>query len=80
MVATLAANPSIARLTDREKQEMTEGMAIMFGVNYAAYMRGVNAEDDRQIAQAREAARQSLEKLLGAPITQIKIDESGVHK
>jgi hypothetical protein len=80
MQATLAANPAIGRMTDREKQELTELMAIMFGANYTAYMRGVNAEDERAIAQARQTAKDHLEKLLGAPIAQIKIDESGVRK
>ena len=80
MQAALAANPAIGRMTDREKQELAELMAIMFGANYTAYMRGVNAEDERVMAQARQTAKDHLEKLLGAPIAQIKIDESGVRK
>ena len=37
---TLAANPRVARLSDREKQEMAETLAIMLGVNYATCMQG----------------------------------------
>ena len=40
MQQTLAANPGVARLSDREKQEMAETLAIMLGVNYATCMQG----------------------------------------
>jgi hypothetical protein len=80
MQQMLAANPGVARLSDREKQEMTELLAIMLGINYATYMQGVNTEDERVMAQARQTARANLERLLGVPITQLKIDESGVRQ
>ena len=79
MQSVLAANPAFAKMTDRDKQELTELLAIMMGVNYSTYMRGVNAEDERQIAQARQTARENLERVLGTPVDRIKIDERGVH-
>ena len=79
MQAVLAANPALAKMTDRDKQELTELLAIMMGVNYTAYLRGVNAEDERLMAQARQTAREQLERLLGTPIDRIKIDERGVY-
>ena len=79
MQSVLAANPALAKMTDHDKQELTELLAIMMGVNLATYLRGVNAADDRLIAQARQSARENLERLLGAPIDRIKIDERGVH-
>jgi hypothetical protein len=80
MQDVLAANPGVTRLSDAEKQEMTEMLAIAFGMNYAAYMRGVNAEDERVISQARDASRTQLERLLGAPISRIRIDDTGVRQ
>lgn len=78
--ATLAQNPQVQRMSDREKQELTELLAIMLGVNYTAYTKGVNGEDDALINQARESARQMLEKLVGAPIARIRIDANGLSQ
>ena len=36
----LAADPAIARMSDREKQEAAELLAITMGVTYTAYMEG----------------------------------------
>jgi hypothetical protein len=76
----LAANPAIVRMSDREKQELTELLAIMMGVNYTAYMRGVNAEDERLTEQARQVAREHLERLIGVPIARLQIDAGGLRK
>ncbi|MBK8057055.1 MAG: hypothetical protein IPK33_03960 [Gemmatimonadetes bacterium] len=76
----LAANPSIARLSDREKQEATELLAIMMGVNYSTYMRGVETGDDRLLQEARQGARQNLERLLGLPVDRIKIGSKGLEQ
>ena len=80
MQAVLAANPGVAKMSDREKQELTELLAIMFGVNYATYMRGVDAEDERVLAQARQTASENLQRILGVPAAQIKIDDNGVRQ
>jgi len=80
MQELLAANPGATKLSDAEKQQMTELLAIMFGMNYTAYMRGVNAEDEKVMSQARETARTHLERLLGAPIARIRIDDTGVRQ
>jgi hypothetical protein len=76
--ASLGANPEIRKLTDAQKQEAAEQLAIMFGVNYSAYLRAVNAEDDAAAEQARRMARQGLEKLLGASFERIKVTDAGV--
>jgi hypothetical protein len=52
----------------------------MLGVNYTAYMKGVNSEDDALMNQARQSARQTLEKLVGAPIARITIDANGLSQ
>jgi hypothetical protein len=76
----LAANPAIARLGDREKQEATELLAIMMGVNYSTYMRGIEAGDERLLREARDGARQNLERLLGIPVDQLKIGSRGLEQ
>ncbi len=78
--ASLGANPKVVRMTDAQKQEAAEQMAIMFGVNYAAYMRAIDAGDDQVIAQAHQMAKQGLEKLLGMPIAQIRVTSAGLER
>lgn len=75
----LAANAEIQKMTDAQKQEASELLAIMFGVNFAGYMKGVNDGDDQLTEQARRLAKEGLEKLLGVPIEQIKISNNGLE-
>ena len=75
----LAANAGIQKMTDAQKQEASELLAIMFGVNYAGYMKGVNDGDEKLTEQARQLAKEGLEKLLGVPIMQIKITNNGLE-
>jgi hypothetical protein len=75
----LAANPEIQKMTDAQKQEASELMAIMLGVNFTGYMKGVNDGDEGLTGQARQLAKDGLEKLLGVPIGQIKITSYGLE-
>lgn len=75
----MAQNPELAKMTDSQKQEASEVLAIMFGVNFAVYMQGIRNRDDALANQARQAARDGLEKLLGAPIDRIKITNGGLE-
>lgn len=75
----LAANAEIQKMTDAQKQEATELLAIMFGVNFAGYMKGINDGDEQLTEQARQLAKEGLEKLLGASISQIKITNNGLE-
>ncbi|MEO6525258.1 MAG: DUF6683 family protein [Gemmatimonadaceae bacterium] len=78
--ASLGANPEVGRMTDVQKQETAEQMAIMFGVNYAAYMRAIDAGSDQAVEQAHQMARQGLEKLLGVPVTSIRVTSAGLER
>jgi hypothetical protein len=80
MATLLSANPAVAKLGDREKQELTELLAIMLGVNYAMYMRGIETGDEKLLAQARETARLNIERVLGLPMAKVKIDDSGISQ
>lgn len=75
----LAANAEIQKMTDAQKQEASELLAIMFGVNFAGYMKGINEGDERLTEQARQLAKEGLEKLLGVPVGQIKITNNGLE-
>lgn len=75
----LGVNPDIQKMTDAQKQEAAELLAIMFGVNFAGYMKGVNDGDERLTEQARQLARQGLEKLLGVPVGRIRITNNGLE-
>lgn len=77
--ATLSANPEIQKMTDAQKQEAAELLATLFGVNYAAYMKGINDRDYKLTDEARKMAGQGLEKLLGVSANKIKITNNGVE-
>jgi hypothetical protein len=75
----LGSNAELQKMTDAQKQEATEMMAILFGVNFAGYMKGINDGDEQLTEQARQMAKEGLEKLLGVPINRIKITNSGLE-
>jgi hypothetical protein len=66
-------------MTDAQKQEASEMMAILFGVNYSGYLKGLNDGNDQLTEQARQMAKEGLEKLLGVSINQIKITNNGLQ-
>jgi hypothetical protein len=74
----LAGNMEIRRMTDAQKQESAELMATMLGINFAAYMQGVESGNERQLQAARDMARTGLEKLLGVPMARIHITNAGL--
>jgi hypothetical protein len=66
-------------MTDAQKQEATELLAIMVGINFAGYLKGVGDGDEKLAEQSRQMAREGLEKLLGASVGQIKITSGGLE-
>jgi hypothetical protein len=75
----LSANPAITKLTDRQKQEFTEMLAIVTVTNYYTYEMAGKNKNAEVYAKAQSAAKQSLEKLLGAPADKIKITAQGLE-
>lgn len=75
----LGASADVRAMTDAQKQEATELLATLFGVNFAVYMQGVNVRNDRVAQQGRDMARQGLEKLLGVPISKMRITNNGLE-
>ncbi|HVE59868.1 MAG TPA: DUF6683 family protein, partial [Pyrinomonadaceae bacterium] len=56
----LASNAEIQKMTELQKQEASELLAIMFGVNFAGYMKGINDGDGQLTEQARQLAKEGL--------------------
>jgi len=75
----LSAKPEFRKMTDEDKQKMTETLVITAGIVDDGYRKAIDAEDEQLINQAHEMAKQNLEKLLGVPIDKIKINLSGLH-
>ncbi|MBA4124013.1 MAG: hypothetical protein H0X72_16340 [Acidobacteria bacterium] len=75
----LSAKPEFRKMTDEDKQKMTETLAITCGVVYEGYMKAIEDEDEQLIKQAHEAAKENLEKLLGVTIDKIKINYAGLQ-
>lgn len=76
--AQLGSAAAVRKMTDAQKQEAAETLAISLGVNWSSYLAGLERGDDALAQQARDAARVGLEKLFGRPIDRISIDERGV--
>jgi hypothetical protein len=75
----LNANPAIAKLTEKQKQEMTEALATAFGINCKLYLDAVMKEDDTAIEQARQQARANLERLTGVPVARLRFTNTGLQ-
>jgi len=75
----LSAKPEFRKMTDEDKQKMTETLAIMLGIVYDGYMKAIDAEDEQLIKQAHQTAKEGLEKLLGVPMDKIKINYAGLQ-
>ena len=75
----LGASAEVRRMSDAEKQEATEMLAISFGVTFDAYMRAINSGDDALRDEARRAARTGLEKMLGRPVDRIHVGYNGLE-
>lgn len=74
----LSPNPAVAKLTDLQKQQYTELLAVITNINFVAYSEGVKRRDRRIIDQTRQTAKQNLEKLFGIPADKIIINDKGL--
>lgn len=74
----LAAKPEMQKMSDQQKQELAELLAITLGMDLTAYLKALNAEDEAQIAQARASTKAHLETFFAMPIDAIKIGAKGL--
>jgi hypothetical protein len=74
----LSQNPSVTKLSDLQKQQYTEMLAVITNLNFTTYGEGLKRKDRKIIDQSRAAAKQNLEKLFGVPADQIVINDAGL--
>lgn len=75
----LGASTEVQRMSDAEKQEAAEMLAIAYGVAYEGYMRAIETGDEALREDARRSARLGLEKMLGRPIERFRIGYGGLE-
>ena len=75
----LGASAEVQRMSELEKQEAAEMLAISYGISYEAYMRAIETGDETLREEARRVARTGLEKMLGRPVGQIRIGYGGLE-
>ena len=76
--AVLTQNPSVTKLSDLQKQQYTELLAVITNINFTAYSEGLKRKDRKIIEQARAAAKQNLERLFGVSADKIVIGDAGL--
>lgn len=73
----LAANPSVAKLSDADKEKFTGVLAIMTGVSLMTYKAGLDAKNREAIETAQKMAKQNLENFLGTSPDNLKFTDNG---
>jgi hypothetical protein len=76
--AVLTQNPAVTKLSDLQKQQYTELLAVVTNINFTAYSEGLKRKDRKIIEQARAAAKQNLERLFGVAADKIAITDAGL--
>lgn len=79
MKDVLSKNPEIIKLTNRQKQEFTEMLAITTTATFEMYAAAGKSGDPEAFAEAQNMAKQSLEKLFGVSANKIKITANGLE-
>ena len=78
-VQMLSARPEVKKMTDRQKQETVELLALMTGIAYSRYTAGMQNRDQTAMERGRQKARENLEKLVGVSADRIRISDSGLQ-
>ena len=75
--AALSQNPAVAKLSDLQKQQYTELLAVITNMTFSAYGEGLKRGDRSLTERARQGVRQNLERLFGAAAGMITINDEG---
>ncbi len=73
-----ASNDTFKKLTDKEKQQATETLAIMTNIPWFMYETGLKNEDSKLVKQARTMAKENLENIFGTPAGNIIVNDYGI--
>lgn len=74
----LGSSPQVKKLTDKEKQQFAEMLAIMTNMPFQLYSEGLKTKDRKLIEKAREIAKANLETLFDTPAENIVINNQGI--
>lgn len=76
----LSENAEVKKMTDRQKQEATELLAVMTGMAYFQFSQGTQAKSADQTEKGIQTARRNLEKLAaGSSADRIRITNNGLE-
>lgn len=75
----LSENAEVKKMTDPQKQEATELLAVLTGMAYLQFSQGSQNRSDEQMEKGRQAARANLEKLTGVSAENIRITNNGLE-
>lgn len=77
--AVLSENADVKKLTDAQKQEATEMLAVLTGMAYLQFSKGWESKSAEQMEKGRQTARANLEKLTGGSVESVKITNNGLE-
>ena len=75
----LSENAEIKKMTDRQKQEVAELLAVATGAAYMQVSQGSVSRSADQMEKGRQAARSNLERLLGSTAENVRITNNGLE-
>lgn len=74
----LAENPEVEKMTDRQKQEVAERLALATGLSYFRFSQGSQNKSAEQMEKGRKFAQANLERLFGgAAAADLRIANNG---
>lgn len=76
----LSENAEVKKMTDRQKQEATELLAVMTGMAYFQFSQGTQSKSADQTEKGIQTARRNLEKLVaGSSADRVRITNNGLE-
>ena len=75
----LSENAEVKKMTDAQKQEVTEVLAVLTGMAYLQFSQGSLIKSAEQMEKGRQTARANLEKLAGVSADNVKITNNGLE-
>lgn len=79
IVAALKEDQQFQALSNREKQEMYETMAVMAEFALVGYESGKQKGDEQAVRQFQQLARENLERLLGTSADKLHFTDNGLE-
>lgn len=76
--AVLSRNPAVSKLSDLQKQQYTELLAVVTNLTFSAYSEGLKRADRSLTERTRREAGEHLERLFGVPADKITINDEGL--